>query len=206
MSKTIPDLERESFGFKEKVLSEFEFLVRNYGYSCVQANPTFVRFESKKVFVNVYHGRSSYILGFEIGLLGDKIHGQELKITLDSILRAKDVSLGTKSIILQASTEPSLNKCVKQLAGVIRENITEELLGKDDALTELFTVQERISDNYLRDMDLGYLRNKVASAWAKKDFQEVIDLYQLMINDLNPLEIKRLEYAKKKVTMPQERL
>jgi hypothetical protein len=56
-------------GFQEAVLDGFGFL-RAYGLKAVEKNPTFVRFESKKVFVNVFHGRGSYEICIEVGLKG----------------------------------------------------------------------------------------------------------------------------------------
>jgi hypothetical protein len=54
-----PEKDRWKLGFKEAVLASFDYL-RSYGLQCVQADVTYVRHDSTKVFVNVYHGRGSY--------------------------------------------------------------------------------------------------------------------------------------------------
>ena len=53
-------------GFTGIVLEAFTFLER-FGFVPVVRESTLVRFESQSVFVNVYHGRSSYHVGLELG-------------------------------------------------------------------------------------------------------------------------------------------
>jgi len=67
MLKSEPEVNRRQLGFEEPVLSNFDFL-RSHGLKLVESAPTLVRFESREVFVNLYHGRASYEIGVEIGL------------------------------------------------------------------------------------------------------------------------------------------
>lgn len=53
--------------FAIEVLYHFHFLINDYKFKRLEANRTFVRYESKYIFVNIYHGRRSYELGVEIG-------------------------------------------------------------------------------------------------------------------------------------------
>src|SRR5437016_1220188 len=67
MLKAEPGVNRRQLGFEEAVLRSFEFL-RSYDLKPVERTPTLVRFESKKVFVDVYHGRASFEIGVQVGL------------------------------------------------------------------------------------------------------------------------------------------
>ena len=67
MLRSESPVERASLGFLEAATSEFMFLVEEFAFSCVKRDVTFVRYESKNVFVNIYHGRSSFELNVEIG-------------------------------------------------------------------------------------------------------------------------------------------
>ena len=68
MFRTEPGKDREQLGFKDAVLSNFEFL-HTYGLKPVKQEVTFVRYESDAVFTNVYHGGASFEIGVEIGRL-----------------------------------------------------------------------------------------------------------------------------------------
>ena len=87
MIRTRPGPERFRLGFSEAVQSAFGFLQQDYGFRCVEAGPTFVRYESDLAFVNLYHGRASYELGFEVGRRPD-VRGQpESHYTMAEILQ-----------------------------------------------------------------------------------------------------------------------
>jgi hypothetical protein len=57
----MPTTDRRALKFAEAIQDNFDFLSL-LGFKRVQSEPTFVRFESKRVFVNVYHDRLSYEL------------------------------------------------------------------------------------------------------------------------------------------------
>ena len=61
-------------------MANFEFLC-SMGFKQVTEDETLVRYESDVVFVNVYHGRTSFDIGVEIGRLG-----RPDKYGLDSII------------------------------------------------------------------------------------------------------------------------
>ena len=95
---------REQFGFPEAVLASFRFLVEDFGFSVVEHEPTYVRFESREVFVNLYHGRGSYELGVEIGerLKGDNT--PERSFTLREIIGMTDAKRAASFHLYQAMT------------------------------------------------------------------------------------------------------
>src|SRR5687767_11892121 len=70
VSKLEPGMDRWRLGFKEAVLANFGFL-QQIGFKPVTEDVTFVRYESKTVFVNVYHGRASFEIGVEVGRVGN---------------------------------------------------------------------------------------------------------------------------------------
>lgn len=65
-----PNSDRSQLRFEEAAISAFAFLTsERYGFRCVVSESTIVRYESDTVGVTIYHGRSSYEIGCEIGLL-----------------------------------------------------------------------------------------------------------------------------------------
>lgn len=59
---------RQMLQFMRVAQAAFEFLCVEFGFRLVRADESYLRYETDKVFVNVYRGRSSYSVRFEIGL------------------------------------------------------------------------------------------------------------------------------------------
>lgn len=81
MLEVDPSPERGKLGFRESALASFRFLV-DLGFRPVEEELTLVRYESPTVFVNIYHGRASFELGVEIGVLDEPSE----KVTLYDVL------------------------------------------------------------------------------------------------------------------------
>src|SRR6266508_1197859 len=81
-------LQRESLGFAPAATQAFSFLVERLGFRLAKQEPTFVRYESKSVFVNIYHGRSSYEIGVEVGPRAQTPREAEEKFMLGDVLVA----------------------------------------------------------------------------------------------------------------------
>lgn len=75
MGRFEPGPGRERLGFEAAVVENFAFL-KEAGFECVRRECTFVRYESKRVFVNVYHGRGS----FELGVEGNRRYWHEFNL------------------------------------------------------------------------------------------------------------------------------
>ena len=86
-------MDRSQLKFSQTVLSEFIFLTEEYNFSCVHHEDTLVRYESDKVFVSVFHGRASYEVGLQIGLLGS---GNNMGFGLGSIIALTNPEEGNR--------------------------------------------------------------------------------------------------------------
>src|ERR671917_546664 len=86
MFDTTPDSGREKLDFAEEVQSAFTFLVTDYGFRLVRTEPTFVRYESPDVCVNIYHGRASFEIGVEIGRFINSVAHEERPFSLSEII------------------------------------------------------------------------------------------------------------------------
>jgi len=68
MVEFVPHPSRSQLGFTEAVKRAFEFLQRDHGFALTRVDePTRVRFERKKVVLDVVHGRGDYVVTAEIG-------------------------------------------------------------------------------------------------------------------------------------------
>lgn len=189
--------ERYNLKFNLHVKEEFDFLIQHYSFNIIRDEITFVRYESPLVFVNVYHGRSSYEIGFECGLksLGE-VHRARLPIILQAILGPNHKEMA----IFQACEEQKLIFCVKNLARIVKTHCQHLLEGSPaayHAVQEAYKT-EGIELNYF--YNIRPVINDADEAWKRKDYTEAKRLYESVKEHLSPLEISRLHYAAKKIS------
>lgn len=195
MIRFSPGPERYKLGFIEAVKSAFAFLEEEHGFRSVRAEShTFVRYESEKTFVQIFHGRGSYELGVEVGLISPENNDVECHYTLQEILQLFPDS-GEDLPNYQVTNKESVTKFVRKLAYLLKKYGEEVLLGKPEVYDRLDNIK---SENF-RKMQVRWIRRDVGKAWMKRDFSEVVRLLESIKNDLIPSEYKKLEYSKKKI-------
>ena len=198
MLKVQQGTERTSLGFTEAVRSGFKFLVEEFSFACVKEDVTLVRFESTAVFVNVYHGRSSYELSVEIGELPIKVNAPENSFTLGEILQL----VGAKELLTyrpyQVTTLEAVAKFVQEIAILVKQYAPPALIGDHDFFMRLSEIRVQRSDSYLKKLQLNRVRTEVETAWHQKNYGRVVELYESIQDDLTPVEAKKFEYAKNK--------
>lgn len=188
---------REILGFKEEVLSTFSFLIEEYGFQIIETKPTFVRFESPLVFVNVYHGRLSSELGLEIGPIKQSSSRLESRYSLSDILDSVDKRKEENYTFFQASTKERVKKYVAKAAELVRKYGVDALKGDSATFERLRAIQAHNSQDYLKEIKLGRIRPKAEEAFRRKDYSKVVELLEPVRAELRPSELKKLEYSKK---------
>jgi hypothetical protein len=196
MFKTAPRPDRTQLGFTEAVLSAFDFLTSRYGFVIKRIEPTFVRYESANVFVNIYHGRASYELGVEVGRLADDLSKEESAFSLADILDLTKAHDKTGHTILQASTPETVDKFVPMLAALVSKYAAPILRGDSDVFARLTDVQSRKSDQLLKKWELEDIRKEAEDAWHQRNYAKVAELFESIQEELTPAEAKKLDYAK----------
>jgi hypothetical protein len=196
MFRTTPRSNRSQLRFKEAVLSAFDFLPREYGFLVKRMEPTLVRYESPEVFVNIYHGRASYELGFEIGRLASDAHKKENTFSIDDILDLVGVRAETGNNLLQASTPEGVNRFVPMLAALVKKHAAPVLQGDVDLFERLAEIQSKKSDQLLKKWSLDDIRKEAEGAWHQKNYARVAELFESIQEELTPAEAKKLDYAR----------
>jgi hypothetical protein len=188
---------RASLGFAEAASSAFNFLLEDFSFKCVKQDVTFVRFESNRTFVNVYHGRKSFELNVEIGELIAYRGLPENPFTIGEILDLVNAKEAINYHPYQVHTAASVQKFLFELAKVVKEFAIPAIAGDQLFFQRLSDLRTHRSDEYLKEMRLNRTRTDVETAWHQKNFRRVVELYDSMLEDLTPAESKRLAYAKK---------
>lgn len=194
-----PGPQRAALGFKEAVLASFGFLIKEYGFRCVRTDVTFVRYEAPSVFINIYHGRGSFELGFEIGLL-IKNAKSERRFSLGDIIDMVDIRRETGYTFYQVSSRDGVQEFVPKLAVLVKNYAVPALKGDQPFFQRLEEFRSKQFASYVKEMDLERIRPKVQDAWRKKNYEQVVELYESVRNYLTPLELQKLDYAKRQLS------
>jgi hypothetical protein len=198
MLKSVSHFGRASLGFLEAATSEFMFLIEEYSFSCVKSDITYIRYESQRVFVNVYQGRASFELNVEIGERAISQDTQEASFTIGDILYAVNPHVAESYRPYEATKPESVKKFVRELARLVKEYATPALLGDHACFEKVAAVQLLRSRSLLLDSDLQRAKREVEAAWREKDFKRIVEVYEPLKEHLTLAEAKKLEYAKKK--------
>lgn len=199
MFRTSPGPDRARLAFAEQALSAFDFLKKEYDFHVVEAEPTFVRYESPSVFVNIYHGRASFELGFEVGRLSDETGKEEQPYSLSMIIELMGAQDETGYTFLQASTQERVKEFVPKLASLVKSYAASALKGDPSTFKQLAVTRSQMSDQLHKDMKLRDVREQAAKAWQTKNYVKLADLYESIFEDLTPAEIKKLDYVNKRL-------
>lgn len=186
--------ERGALDFESVAIDVFSFLETDNGFRCIHRSPTHVRFESDTVFVNVYHGRSSYELGVEVGRLAD---GEDSRFRLPTIVAALGDGEKEPKSFFQASEREAVRSCLAQLGGLVKSYCTDLLRGDEEAFRRVQRVAERIGDELTEHYAHAPLRRKAEAFWAEKKYVDALLIYEQFSDSLTPIERKRVAFAKR---------
>lgn len=184
-------------GFTEAVLKNFYFM-NNHGFQVVRTEPTFVRYESHAVFVNVYHGRASYVIGVEIGRL-DRSQKYDLAYIVSNAGEDawKTEGFG-RSTMFQVSSSEGVMEFVPKVAELIKKYGGEFLSGDPLFYDQFEIIGKHRAIEFAKKQNLTHIRRSAEVAWVNKDFAKVAELYGFIgNNDLTEIEKKRLSYSQK---------
>jgi hypothetical protein len=192
--------DRWKLGFKEAVLVNFQFL-RDFGLECAHSDVTFVRYNSPKTFVNVYHGRGSYELNVEIGR--HEGSRKDSPMSLDAVLGWKGAPerklLNTEVPLFRAENREKLQEIVPQMATLFRKYAEQLLKGDEESFNSFDEYCTGESIRLGERLTKGTPRWKAARAFQQKDWKQAIQLYESIRENLSQAEAAELAYAKQKV-------
>ncbi|MCK4946913.1 MAG: hypothetical protein KAQ99_04285 [Candidatus Aureabacteria bacterium] len=185
---------RTELNFAKEVISTFDFLTKEYNFRLVGTDCLYVvRYESNLVFINIYHEKISYELGFSIGLLSDK---EKRGYTIDELVRLKDLGAEKQPIFFQASTKKDVKHCIQELSKLVKQNGGLALKEDRSVFVHLDRIREDLGSKQQREYELRQVRKEAQEFWKKKTYDRLIELYSSIFDDLTQSEIKKLIYAR----------
>jgi len=179
-------------GFADLTLKTFAFLVKMQ-FRIVKRTETFVRFENDVVFINVYHGRSSYQVGLEIGRIGlSELYSFYEVLSFvapDEIEKAR----------FQALTYDVLEQCLSKIAATVDQQCRNLLSGDDDDFQALRLTALNLRKKTTLQAQFGGKINGADKAWEAKEYVKAAELYKAAEPALDKTRRRRLIYLNRKL-------
>lgn len=182
--------ERTRLNFANAVRQRFAFL-DDLGFSEVESLPTLVRYRNGDLEVTLYHGRSSFELGFEICRNGTRYSISELIGVADSEAAERYRSYA-------ATTPDGIAAGLTQLEELVRRYGDRALRDDTAFFTMLEDHRKAWAEEYAIDVLARQLRPKAQAAFQQGNYREAAELYERIRPRLSTAEEKRLALAKER--------
>ena len=176
--------------FEMAATSAFAFL-KDLGFSQIGVSPTIVRFRKAEVEADIYYGRRSFELGFEI-------RRGMTKFSLSELIRIIDPETAKKYRNFTATTQRALDEGLERLAELVMRYGQQALHGDPEVFTALEKEGKSWAESYALDVLARTLRPKADEAFRHGNYREAAELYERFRSRLAADEIKKLEIARKR--------
>lgn len=178
-------------GFVDLALKAFAFLLR-LGFVVTRRDGTLVRFERDNVFVNVYHGRSSYQVCLELG-----------RVPQNDIYWLHELLSATAPAHIdqarwQTADPEVLGRCLSSIGATIEQCCGPLLNGDTDAFEKLRAAAAPGRRAATLQAQFGAIIDRADKAWESKDLSKAAALYEKSEPGLDATRVRRLEYLRKR--------
>lgn len=193
---TEPVTDRSVLRFAEEVKVRFAFL-ETLDFRCVRSEATFVRFESPRTKVSVYHGRRSFEIGLEIESASAPTDAPTDAYSFSEILRLVDRKQGEQYKNYATHTAEGVAEGVGKLSGLFQRCIAAGILNDKQLFKRLKLQREELARNYALQTQLEQARRKSEAAWRTKDYAAVVEALKPFRAALTATEVGKLEFSER---------
>jgi hypothetical protein len=179
--------ERTRLNFPNAVRESFAFL-SDLGFSVVELLPTLIRFKKADLELNIYHGRQSFEIGFELAREGTRY-------SISEIIRATDPSAADRYRNFATTTPQGLGEGLAQLRVLVQQYGAMALQNDPAFFRALESQRKAWSEAYALDVLAQQLRPKADEAFRQGDYRKAVELYEQIRPCLTPSELKKLMLA-----------
>lgn len=190
--------DREEMNFSIETQKYFNFLVEDYNFKCVHKDLTKVQYENDWVEVNIYHGRSTYELGVEIGLLEREERECESYL-ISEIMRLTAPQEEKDFMRPIAKDAVTVKKGVQRMSELLKKYGDTVLRGNRESFIELSEQRMKMVEDSIDEDNLNRTRPQANLAFQQKDYKKAVYLFKSISEHLTPAELKKYIYAKKQI-------
>jgi len=178
------------FNFADGVAWRFAFLA-GLEFMETESLPTIVRYRKGDLALNVYHGRQSYEIGFQVG------HADEL-YSMSEILRATDPRAADQYRNYIATTPDEMEAGLDQLTELVRRFAERALRDDHEFFAALRRQRKAWAEANALDVSAQQVRPKAEAAFREGKYREAVELYVQIEPRLTSAEQKKLGIARRR--------
>jgi len=179
--------QRTRLNFADAATRAFAFLTE-VGFLQVDASPTIVRYRRGNLTVDIYHGRQSGELGFEVG-------HDDIKYSMSELIRAADPETGKEYRNFAATTQSDLTEGLGRLEELAKRYGWRALEDEPEFFVALKNQRKSWAEGYALEVLEGQLRPKADEAFRRGNYREAAKLYERIRPCLSLTELKKLAIA-----------
>ena len=184
--------------FEGFVRKDFRFLETKYDFNLTEAKTnyhySFVRYESKKVYVAAYYCPTRYECDIAFGILSENTPSYSIGELLSLETDFNSLPKYTFEKLTQAEVT---ERDVSWFASILKKYGVEYLKGNPTVFKKLKENREQKSKEYTQEIMNQQLKQKAENAWKQKDYEVVAKSYKSIEKFLSPAEKRKLEYAER---------
>jgi len=184
--------ERAELGFDEQASRAFAFL-EGMGFQKISVSPTIARFERGDLAANVFHGRQSYELGFEIEREGKRY-------SLSELIRLSDPQEADLYRNYAATTPAAVVTGLMQLKQLVARYAAGPLQGEPPTFLALDRQRRELAEKLALDSEVSAFKPKADEAFRLGRYGEAAELYDRIRAGLTPVEAKKADLARKRAS------
>jgi hypothetical protein len=178
----------DEFGFH--LITDPEYYVRKIGISQYD----FLRYESEKIFVIV--GYASYDIELNLSI-GFRLEFEQYEVAygINEILGLA----GQKQIELFPVNKYGIIGILPEMAAALKRFGTKAILGETEYYQQLSELRHQQSHQLMVETATKFIDRNIEKPWKKKQFKEVVRLYEVYEKYLTEDHKARLEFARQQL-------
>ena len=182
--------ERTRLNFANAVHDRFQFL-RDLGFLESESSPTMVRYRKADLEVDIYHGRKSFEIGFEVIR-----HG--IRYSLSELIRAANPDVAEQYRNYAATNAAGVAEGLAKLAKLVKDYCGPALTDDQAFFSTLDVSRKSWAEGYAMDVLARQVRPQADAAFRRGDYHQAVELYSKIRPRLTATELKKLELAQER--------
>ncbi len=180
--------DRAKLGFQDQSSQEFAFLAE-CGYQKLNSSITLTEYSNGFVGVNIYHGRRSYEIGFEIAR-NDRIY------SIAEIIQIENYDAGEGYRNYVATTDVGVNEGLGNLSRLVKLYAAKPLQGHEAVFSKLDVQRKKWGERLELQTKITSIKPRADYAFRQAQYANAANLYDQIRSGLTPAELKKADMAR----------
>jgi len=180
--------DRAKLGFQEQSSREFVFLAE-FGYQKRNSSITLNEYSNGVMGVNIYHGRRSYEIGFEV-VRNDTIY------SIAEIIAIENYNAGESYRNYVATTDVGVNAGLENLSKLVKLYAVKPLQGDEAVFFELDMQRKKWGERLELHTKITSIKPRADYAFRRAQYTDAANLYDQIRSGLTPAELKKADMAR----------